>query len=143
MVFSSIMFLCVFLPLVIISFYIAPKAYRKYILIVFSLIFFSWNGLPHFWLLIASIAINFIFVKLLEKFRNKAILVIGVSLNVLLLLIYKYAAFLLLTLSNFISFTQPDLKLGLPLGISFFTFQAISILVDVFRNKTDEKVLSN
>lgn len=140
MVFSSIMFLCVFLPLVVTSFYIVPKVYRKYILIVFSLIFFSWNGLPHFWLLIASIAINFIFVKLLEKFRNKAILVIGVSLNVLLLLTYKYAAFLLLTLSNFISFTQPDLKLGLPLGISFFTFQAISILVDVFRKKTDEKI---
>jgi len=138
MIFSSVEFLFVFLPITLIVFGIAKRSGNLtssiYVLLFSSLIFYSaWNPML-FPLIIGSILTNFYFGKMLERTHSKILLYAGFLINLVPLVIFKYAGWL--------SSNDYFLNLALPLGISFYTFQQIAYLVDVYKEKKSEKVFS-
>lgn len=147
MLFSSLIFLFVFLPLLLIVYYASPKRFRNYILLFFSLIFYAWGGVSYSLVLIASVVINYIFVKQLEKntIQKKKWLISGLVFNTLVIVVFKYLDFAIENINTvgayFITgFPELPLKhIVLPLGISFFTFQQMSLLWDVYRSKEPQR----
>lgn len=139
MVFSSITFLCLFFPIVYLVYLIVPTIKLKnVILIIASLVFYAWGEPIYVFLMIVSVFVNWIFGKGLVKFkqREKLILVLTVIFNIGLLTVFKYAGFLI-ELLNLISPIQlPIPAIRLPIGISFFTFQAMSYVIDVKRDNS-------
>ena len=133
MVFSSISFLFFFLTLLFLSYFLVPKKYRNNVLLIFSLIFYYMGEKWYVFLLLLSCLINYIIGLLLQQKRKKFYLIIGLVFNIGLLFYFKYTNFFLETFNNFFNFNLPMLKIILPLGISFFTFQNISYLIDVYR----------
>lgn len=141
MLFSSLIFLYGFLPIVLLLVWITPAKARNAILLLASLVFYAWGGVSYLAVLVLSILLNYGFGRWLGAYQGRAgasrILMIGVGLNLALLFAFKYAVFFLDQLNVGLLFIdrQPmDVpKIALPLGISFFTFQAISYLVDVYR----------
>lgn len=147
MLFSSLEYIFIFLP-VVFCLYFTVGNYLDYskkiwILLLASLFFYAW-WLPIFLpLLLTSISINFFMGNALRKNNNKKILLGGIILNLLPLLFFKYTNFILTNLGEFMnvfnrSVTVPHLKLVLPLGISFFTFQQIAYLVDCYRGGVEK-----
>jgi len=145
MAFSTIEFLFQFLPIFLLAYYITPAKYRNIILILGSFIFYAIGSGWYLILLIFSVFVNYILSRLLrteEYFaqrRNQAILVIGLIFDFGLLVIFKYTNFILENLNallSHISIAIPEPSLTMPLGISFFTFQITSYLIDVYTKKT-------
>lgn len=152
MLFSSLIFLFIFLPLLIAVYYITPRKFRNYILLLFSLVFYAWGGVSYVLILIGSIVVNFLFVKQLEQntINKKKWLVVGLTFNILVIVFFKYLDFLMGNVNTigtllFQDYTNFALReIVLPLGISFFTFQQMSLLWDVYRDENLEKAtLSN
>lgn len=139
MVFSSITFLFSFLPLVIILYFVVPNKGKNVVLLLSSLLFY-FCGEPKFgFLFISSIFINYMFGLLIDRcnqliFRKIAI-GIAIAVNIILIGLFKYADFTIKNINSIFSLELPFLKLALPIGISFYTFQAISYLVDVYRGE--------
>ncbi len=130
MIFSSITFLFYFLPVFLILYFITP--FKNTVLLIASLLFYAWGEVGYTLLLLVSIAINFVFGLWIDKTQNsKTILGLGIAANILLLGYFKYFNFL----TDNISFLSTEKTVHLPLGISFFTFQAISYLFDVYRKE--------
>lgn len=137
MLFSSIPFLYYFLPCVLIVYLIAPKALKNSVLLLFSLFFYAW-GEPKFLIfMLLSIAQGYIFGILIEKYRgrkaSKVFLILSVAFSLLLLGYCKYADFLISSFNAVTGLSVPLLKIALPIGISFYTFQILSYVVDVYR----------
>ncbi len=139
MLFSSITFLYYFLPLVLIVYFIAPKALKNLWLLIVSLFFYAWGEPKCVFLMVATIIVNYIFGLLIEKAKNKNLkkvyLVISVILTLLGLLYFKYAGFFVENFAKITGISVPALKIALPIGISFYTFQILSYTVDVYRNE--------
>lgn len=133
MVFSSISFLFFFLPLLFLSYFICPKKYRRIILLIFSLFFYFIGEGWYLILLIASCIINFIIGNFIYNKKNKTIFIIGLIFNIGLLFYFKYMNFFLSTFFNIFNLNISTLEIILPLGISFFTFQNLSYLIDVYK----------
>lgn len=147
MLFSSTFFLYIFLPIVLIIYYGASKkqASRNLILLISSLIFYAW-GEPKFVLvMLVSIAANYYFGILVDKARHtskvKLYLTIMVVFNLTIMGIFKYLGFIVETLNDIINLSISVPQIALPIGISFFTFQSISYVIDVYRGHG--KVLKN
>ena len=140
MVFSSIPFLYVFLPLVLVCYFIAPKRLKNTVLLIFSLGFYWWGEPKYTILMLVTITFCYIAGLLTEKFREtpfaKPLLVISVAVPLIFLGIFKYADFILGSVGALTGADIPLLKLALPIGISFYTFQALSYVVDVYRGDT-------
>lgn len=138
MVFSSAFFLFLFLPIVLGLYYVAKEKYRNYILLIASLFFYSY-GEPKFVLvMIASIFVNYILARLIGHFENQGhvrtgILVADIIVNIGLLFVYKYLDFSIVIMNRVFGLSLPFLEIALPIGISFFTFQAMSYVIDVYR----------
>lgn len=135
MVFSSQIFLFLFLPLCLFTYYLFNAKYRNFILLLFSVIFYTWGETRFIWLVGASIIFNYLWgILLCRKRNNKSILLIGVFINVSILFFYKYIGFF-----SHIFNVQFDYfnQLTLPLGISFYTFHSISYLIDIYRGKAN------
>ena len=146
MVFSSTIFLCIFLPLVLLGYYICPKKGRNLFLLIASLVFYAWGEPKYVFLMIFSIIANYVFGLLLDKFRRnsrrlKLILVLSVVVDLGLLGVFKYTDFIISNLNAAFGASFDLLKLALPIGISFYTFQAMSYTIDVYRG--DVKVQRN
>jgi alginate O-acetyltransferase complex protein AlgI len=140
MVFSSNIFLFAFLPLTLCCYFALPqklatKNIRNSILLVLSLIFYSWGELHYLWLLLLSIVVNYFFALRLEKNAKFLTISIAVAVNLLFLGYFKYANFLVENLNQVFSLQIENKKIHLPIGISFFTFHAISYLIDIYRKK--------
>ncbi len=134
MVFSSITFLFFFLPLFLILYYLLP--FKNILLLLFSLIFYAWGEPVYIILLIISSITDFTIGKLIEtKDKKKLFLTISIVINLLLLGFFKYGDFLIENINSLFNISIPLLKLGLPIGISFFTFQTMSYSIDVYRGK--------
>lgn len=133
MIFSSISFLFFFLPLLFISYFTVPKKFKNIVLLIFSLLFYFIGEKWYVLLLIFSCLVNYICGLLIEKRNKKLYLIIGLVINIGLLIYFKYTNFFLTTFTNLFHLNKLTLKIILPLGISFFTFQNISYLVDVYR----------
>ena len=139
MVFSSLVFLCVFLPVVLALYYALPTLRIRNILLIFvSLLFYAYGEPVYVLLMIFSIIINYILGRLLDpekKGRKKAILTLAIIGNMGLLVIFKYLGMLVGTLESLTGLQLPAIELALPIGISFFTFQAMSYVIDVYRGE--------
>jgi len=133
MVFTSPTFLFAFLPVVLFLYYLVPKKIQNFILLFSSIFFYAWGEMVFVLVLVFSIFVNYFFGHLLYKhLQVKWLLYLGVSLNLLVLIFYKYFNFVLLSFGIDTDFSR---AIHLPLGISFFTFQAISYLIDIKRGQ--------
>ncbi len=133
MVFSSVGFLFFFLPLLLACYYIVPKKYRNFVLLLFSLLFYFFGEGNRVFLLVVVCFVNYLIGKAIFKYNRKCTLILGLVFNIGVLFYFKYTNFFLGTLSNIFGFKTKLLSITLPLGISFFTFQNISYIVDVYR----------
>lgn len=137
MVFSSSIFLFLFLPITIIGYYLLHTRYRNAFLLLVSLIFYAWGEPKFVMVMIFSILMNWGAACLIGAVSNrpvlkKTVLCIAVCLNLAILFVFKYLNFVLSNL-NKIAEVFPQTNIALPIGISFFTFQALSYTVDVYR----------
>ena len=136
MVFSSLIFIFVFLPLFLIIYYIFPIRFKNIILLIFSLLFYSWGEPIYILLLLLSSFVDYVNGFLINRYNNnpkikKIFLINSVIINLSLLGIFKYSNFIVSNL-NLIGFKIPLGNIALPLGISFFTFQTMSYSIDVY-----------
>lgn len=146
MVFSSTIFLCVYLPLVLLGYYICPKKGRNLFLLIVSLVFYAWGEPKYVFLMIFSILVNYIFGRLMDKNRGrqkrmKLMLVLSVVIDLGLLSVFKYTDFIITNVNAIFGSSFDLLNIALPIGISFYTFQAMSYTIDVYRN--DVRVQKN
>ena len=137
MVFSSIPFLYFFLPAVLLCYVIAPRKIKNLVLLVFSLLFYWWGEPKYALVMVFTITFCYFAGIIIEKRRNdpkgKLLLTVSVAVPLGLLALFKYADFLLGSINSLTGADIPLLGLALPIGISFYTFQALSYLVDVYR----------
>ena len=135
MLFTSISFLYYFLPIVLIIYFIAPKKYKNLILFIFSLIFYFYGEPKYIFLMILEILIAYIGAILIDKYKSKKILILTLFIHIILLIIFKYTNFLTTNINNVFNTNFKLLNIALPIGISFYTFQIISYIVDVYKGK--------
>ena len=139
MVFSSTTFLCVYLPLVLLGYYICPKKGKNLFLLIVSLIFYAWGEPKYVLLMIFSIMINYAFGLLMDKHRAnkkrlKLMLTLSVVIDLGLLSVFKYTDFIITNINSIFGAGFDLLNIALPIGISFYTFQAMSYTIDVYRD---------
>lgn len=142
MIFSSLTFIYIFLPLLFLLYAINPNAtYRKFILTLFSLIFYAWGEPVYILLLIFIVYINFKYALIIHNGRRqsykKGFLIIAIVINLICLAIFKYLSLIIETINLIPSINIPYIRLALPVGISFFTFQAMSYTIDVYRGEVE------
>lgn len=138
MLFSSIPFLYYFLPLTLLCYFLAPRCAKNAVLLLFSLVFYAWGEPKYVLFMVASILQGYLFGRLVEKYRNyprrsKLFLTVSVLFSLLLLGYCKYADFFIRSFNAVTGLSVPLLRVALPIGISFYTFQILSYVVDVYR----------
>ncbi len=141
MVFSSGVFLFAFLPLVLMAYFIVPgRKAKNYILLLFSLFFYAWGEPVYVFLMLFSIAANWMLVIIFNNLKNRGskrlsglFFAFSVVLNIILLGYYKYFDFIIVNINSIFGLDLPQKNLPLPIGISFFTFQALSYVIDAWR----------
>ena len=138
MVFSSLIFLFIFFPLTLLLYFIARNIKTKnFILVVASLIFYSWGEPVWVILLIFSSILDYTVSHAIEKHRNQPItkfyLAVSVIINLGLLAVFKYSGFFISTVNSVFGLSLPEPAFSLPIGISFYTFQTMSYSIDVYR----------
>ncbi len=131
LIFSSLFFLLFFLPAVLCVYYLMPAKCRNAVLLIFSLIFYAWGEPVYIGLMVLSILFNYACGLLVVK--RKWVLVLSVIGNLAGLFFFKYTDFFIGTANGVFSTEIPFLNLALPVGISFYTFQAMSYVIDVYR----------
>ena len=145
MVFSSLVFLFVFLPIVLVLYYLSGKKYRNYLLLLASLFFYAWGEPTYVVIMLISIGANYLCGLLVDEKRADKVRVTGVVIsvifNICMLGVFKYSGFFIKNINVVFNTSLPVPEIALPLGISFFTFQAMSYVVDVYRK--DAKVQKN
>lgn len=136
MVFSSLVFLCIFLPVIFCLHSVMPSIkVKNALLIIASLIFYAFGEPVYVLLMIASAFLNYLCALLMGKANRKAVLVIAVVINIGILCIFKYTGFLVTTVNSVLHTNINVPQITLPIGISFFTFQALSYVIDVYREQ--------
>lgn len=136
MVFSTIIFLCVFLPIVIIGYYLVPKSAKNMFLLICSLFFYAWGEPVYVLIMLASIAYNYLFGMFIANTRqDKLWMIISVVVNLLVLGVFKYSGFFIENIDKVIPNLLHVPDIALPIGISFYTFQGMSYCIDVYRDK--------
>ena len=146
MVFSSILFLFIYLPAVLAVYYLVPARFRNLWLFVVNLVFYGWGEPVYILLMLFSICLNYVSGRLIDRYREekskaKAVLAVNSVANLLLLFFFKYFDLIAETLSRIPGVMIPSLGLSLPIGISFYTFQSMSYPIDVYRG--DGRVQKN
>jgi alginate O-acetyltransferase complex protein AlgI len=144
MIFSSPIFLYLFLPIVLGGYYLINCNYRNYWLLLASLVFFAWGGVSFTAILLISIGLNYLCGLKIQQHKNNRKtywwLFAGVSCNLLLLGIFKYANFLIRNINELLDFISlpeiPQTSILLPIGISFYTFHSLSYIIDIYRGKS-------
>lgn len=137
MLFSSISFLYYFLPCVLLVYFSAPKKAKNAVLLIFSLVFYAWGEPKYVFLMLATILLNYILGILVDKYRGKwqsrLFLWTAVAVSIGLLGYFKYADFFVENFNKMTGLSVKMLNIALPIGISFYTFQILSYVIDVYR----------
>ncbi len=137
MLFSSISFLYFFLPAVLILYAVVPKVLKNTVLLVSGLVFYAWGEPRYVVIMIFSILVGYVFGLLIEKFRGKKLskvfMILSVCVDLGLLVYFKYVDFFIDNFNAATGLGIPLLRIALPIGISFYTFQILSYTVDVYR----------
>ena len=143
MVFSSTVFLFTFLPVVLGLYYLCPAPWRNGLLLGASLVFYGWGEPKYIFVMIGSIGFNYLCGLWVEKMNihrkhksARLMLALCAGGNLLLLGWFKYAGFAAESLNSLLGAALPVVEAALPIGISFYTFQAMSYVIDVYRRKT-------
>lgn len=141
MIFSSIAFLYYFLPLTLIFYFLTPRPLKNTTLLLVSLFFYGWGEPKYVFLMAATVLLGYVFGLLIERYRSKPISKVFLTLSVLSSLAalgyFKYADFFITNFNAVTGLSIPLLRLVLPIGISFYTFQILSYSVDVYRGETE------
>ncbi len=138
MVFSSILFLFIYLPVVLAVYYIVPPRFRNLWLFIVNLVFYGWGEPVYIFLMLFSICLNYCSGRLIYRYRDenrkaRIVLTINTVISLLILFFFKYFDLIAVTVSKIPGVTIPVLGLTLPIGISFYTFQSMSYPIDVYR----------
>ncbi|MGN0161854.1 MAG: MBOAT family O-acyltransferase [Lachnospiraceae bacterium] len=140
MVFSSLLFLFRFLPVVLILYFLAPGKLKNLVLFLMSLIFYAWGEPVYVVLMLFSTVVDYVHGRLVEHFKTegkirwaKCTVASSVIINLGLLCFFKYSDFLITNINLILNTSIPLLELSLPIGISFYTFQTMSYTIDVYR----------
>ena len=134
MLFSSLTFLFVFLPIVLITYYLVKPALRNSVLLFASLFFYAWGEPTYLIIMLATIVINYIGARCIEAFSSKKLALAGtIAVDLAFLGYFKYYNFFVENINAIFSSNIDFVEIALPIGISFYTFQSISYLVDVYR----------
>lgn len=160
MVFSSLIFLCVFTAVFFITYYFVPNRFGKnLVLFIFSLLFYAWGEPIYIFLMLVSIFANYIIAIKMGRYKeicsnkkssnyryaeikyarkmSKVYLIFAIVFNILLLVIFKYTDFLIGIINGIFRLQIADANIALPIGISFYTFQILSYVVDVYRGNVE------
>ena len=142
MVFSNLFFLYVFLPLLFLAYFVIKNnAYRRGVLVAFSLLFYAWGEPVCVFLMIGLVGADYLFGRLIGatriQSRRKLWLTLAIVSNLGVLGFYKYLGFFIETLNAVFNVTIPAVSVTMPIGISFFTFQTMSYVIDVYREDAD------
>lgn len=140
MLFSSPIFLFLFLPLCLLGYYLLDKRFKNYFLLLMSLFFYAWGEPKFVFVMLVSILVNYLFGLAVDKLReNKkaayAVIAAMVVWNVAIFFVYKYLNFAIANINSLFGADIPLTDFVLPIGISFFTFQAMSYVIDVYRQR--------
>ncbi len=140
MLFSSLIFLFIFLPTTILIYYISPRKLKNITLLVFSLFFYGYGEPKYLVVMLFSIVVNYLSGILIHIFRGskaklKLVLIATVILNLGIIGYYKYADFVISNLNAGLGMSIPIMNIVMPIGISFFTFQGMSYVIDVYRGQ--------
>ena len=140
MLFSSLIFLFIFLPTTILIYYISPRKLKNITLLVFSLFFYGYGEPKYLVVMLFSIVVNYLSGILIHIFRGskaklKLVLIATVILNLGIIGYYKYADFVISNLNAGLGISIPIMNIVMPIGISFFTFQGMSYVIDVYRGQ--------
>ena len=144
MVFSSFVFLCAFLPIVLFLYYISPARIRNLVLLAASLIFYAWGEPVYVLIMLFSTVFDYTNGRLIEYFKKKgsrgkmkAALVVDICGNLGILGFFKYADFVIDNINSITGAGLSLLHIALPIGISFYTFQTMSYTIDVYRGQVE------
>ncbi|MBD9097317.1 MAG: MBOAT family protein, partial [Ruminococcaceae bacterium] len=140
MIFSSTLFLFRFLPITLLCYYIVPKKWKNPVILLFSLIFYSWGEVKYFPIMVLAILVNYLAALGIARFDQKPWLrrlffLIALFVSLGQLFFFKYYNFFSRNIEGLTGLSLPLVKLALPLGISFYTFQTLTYTVDVYRRK--------
>ena len=135
MLFTSISFLYYFLPTIIILYFITPKKYRNYILLIFSIIFYMYGEPKYVILMLVEILVAYFGALLIDKYKSKEIFLITIIIHIGLLCVFKYTDLFIGTINSIFKTNISFLNIALPIGISFYTFQILSYVIDIYRGK--------
>ncbi|MEG2038424.1 MAG: MBOAT family O-acyltransferase [Oscillospiraceae bacterium] len=142
MVFSSILFIFRFMPIAFLLYYITPKKFKNFVLLILSLVFYSWGEFRYFPIMMASIVGNYLIGQGIKRKKDnkslcKTLLIISIVFNLGMLAFFKYSNFFITNINGLLGTVIPLLNIALPLGISFYTFQTMSYTIDVYRGKVE------
>lgn len=136
MVFSSIVFVFMFLPLFLICYFIPKKIkIKNLVLLIFSLFFYAWGEPYYFFLMLFMITINYFLTIKMDEKKSRRILILLTIINLLSLFSFKYLNFVIDNCNSLFNSNIKNINLSLPIGISFYTFQILSYVIDVYRGK--------
>ena len=136
MVFSSLVFLCIFFPATFLLHWVIPnRKVKNGLLLTASLLFYTYGEPVYILLMLTSALLNYVFALLMEKHRSKLLIALAVAVNLAILGVFKYTGFLLTNINALLGLALPIPQISLPVGISFFTFQALSYVIDVYRDE--------
>ncbi|GIM34106.1 hypothetical protein PAGU1678_33740, partial [Paraclostridium bifermentans subsp. muricolitidis] len=140
MVFSSIVFLFTFLPITLILYYISPRKMKNIVLLLISLIFYAWGEPVYVFLMMFTTLFDYLIGLLINKYRrnkikSKRIFIFAVLVNLGILGFFKYYGFVIENINSVFSLNIGYNQLPLPIGISFYTFQTLSYVIDVYLDK--------
>jgi alginate O-acetyltransferase complex protein AlgI len=141
MLFSSPIFLFYFLPFFLLLYYLTPNRFKNHVLLFASIVFYSWGGPVFIFVILFTTALDYILVKQIERSdsqkRKKKFLIISLIVNLGLLFSFKYLGFFITNINHLLGLTgmQPIgiITVALPIGISFFTFESLTYVIDVYR----------
>lgn len=142
MVFSSIIFIFAFLPVTLLLYYAAPEVLKNPVLLLFSLVFYAWGEPIYVMLMIFSILFNYLMGLDIEERKRtgarsaKKSLIFTIAVDIGLLGFFKYYGFFTENLNHILPFDLPSVDVTLPVGISFYTFQTLSYVIDIYRGET-------
>ena len=144
MLFSSYSFICIFLPLLILAYYVVPTRWKNTVLLLASLFFYGWGGFKYLLIMLFSIVINYFAGLFIGSMNGKGrrdlcrwVMIVSVVLNLCLLGYFKYTDFFIDIINHTTHANIPLKNIVLPIGISFYTFQEISYIIDIWRNKQE------
>ena len=135
MLFTSISFLYYFLPVVLLLYFVLPKKFRNNILLISSLLFYFYGEPKYIFLMLFEILVSYIGGILIDKYKSKSIFISVISIHIFLLCIFKYTDFILSSINDIFNSNISLLNIALPIGISFYTFQILSYVIDVYNGK--------